>query len=97
MSKVVYKYEVRCCNSRKKVAIPKGASIISAIHKEPANVGDGLWIYAEVDVEQESMELYEFTAIGTGRIFEKSNDIFLDTVRVPYPINEVYHVYYRKT
>lgn len=96
-TRVVYKYEVHCCNSWTKLSLPKGAVILSAIHKEPIEFGDGIWIYAEIDPQQSSMESYDVIAIGTGREFGiDAKTKFLNTVRIPSPINEIYHVYYQK-
>lgn len=94
---VVYKYEVKCCNLWVQVDLPKGAKILSAVPKQPSKVGDGILIYAEIDPKQDLCETFNFLAAGTGHVFTFDVDmLFLNTVQIPSPINEVYHVYYAR-
>lgn len=93
--RTVYKYPAPCFNKVLTLALPKGATILSAVI-----LNQELYIYAEVDEKQQSeIDCYQFQAVGTGYIIDVDQPrFFLGTVLLPLTPTyaEVYHIYYHK-
>lgn len=79
-----------CCNQSYIIGLPEGAKILSVIEQY-----NELKVYYECTPGAPDGDMYEFYALGTGRVYDLERFTFLSTVPA-LGGKEVYHVYYRK-